>query len=129
MSDPEKQGMGCFAKGCLTVIVVCLLLTGMVIGGGYYYLKRFVNNLTSDKPVAIKVEQPTDAQMQAAAAKAQALSDAFNNGKEVTVELTGSDINALIAWGKKKFGGPVVVLDGPRPREPGPGPKPGGPKP
>src|SRR5215471_3978254 len=96
MSDPEKQGMGCFAKGCLTVIVIFILVCGIAIGGFYYYAKRFVNELTSDKPVAIKVEQPTDTQMQAAAAKAQALGDAFRQGKEITVELTGPDINALI---------------------------------
>jgi hypothetical protein len=101
MSDTEKQGMGCFAKGCLTVIVVCILLAAISVGGGYYYLKKFVTTLTSDKAVAIKVEQPTDAQMQAAAAKAQALTDAYNSGKEITVELTGPDLNALIARNPK----------------------------
>ena len=97
MSDSEKQGMGCFAKGCLTLVVVFILMVAIGLGGAYYYFNKLVDNLTSDKPIAIKVEQPTDTQMQAAAAKAQALSDAFRSGKEVTVELTGPDLNALIA--------------------------------
>ena len=97
MSDTPKQGMGCFAKGCLTVVVVGILMTAITAGGLYYYFNKLVDNFTSDKPVAIKVEQPTDAQMQAAASKAQALSDGFRSGKEVTVELTGPDLNALIA--------------------------------
>jgi hypothetical protein len=101
MSDSQNQGMGCFAKGCLTFVVVGILVVAITAGGGYYYLKKFVNTLTSDKPVAIRVENPTDVQMQAAAAKAQALTDAYNNGREVTVELTGSDLNALIARNPK----------------------------
>ncbi len=78
-----------------------LLLAGITIGGTYYYFREFAKKLTSDKPVAIRVEQPTDAQMQAAATKAQALTDAYNAGKEVTVELTGPDFNALIARNPK----------------------------
>ncbi len=97
MSDNEKQGMGCFAKGCLTLVVVVIVCCGIAVAGGYYYLNLFVKELTSDKPREIKVEQPTEVQMQAAAAKSQALSDAYRSGKEVTVELTGQDLNALIA--------------------------------
>ena len=97
MSDPEKQGMGCFAKGCLTLVVVAILACGVLLGGVYYYTGVLVKRFTSDKPVAIRVEQPTEVQMQAAAAKAQALKDAYRAGKEVTVELTGQDLNALIA--------------------------------
>jgi hypothetical protein len=70
----------------------------MIGGGTYYAAKKY---LTAEKRVPIRVDQPTDAQMQAAAAKAQALTDAYNNGKEVTVELTGPDLNALIARNPK----------------------------
>jgi hypothetical protein len=97
MSDSQNQGMGCFAKGCLTLIIVCVLLVACALGGGYYLLRSSIDKYTSDKPVAIRVEQPTDVQMSAAAAKARALTEAYNAGKEVTVELTGPDINALIA--------------------------------
>jgi hypothetical protein len=94
MSDSQNQGMGCFAKGCLTIFVVGIILVAMIGGGTYYVAKKY---LTAEKGVPIRVEQPTDAQMQAAAAKSQALSDAYKSGKEVTVELTGPDLNALIA--------------------------------
>lgn len=97
MSDQQNSGMGCFAKGCLTLVIVGVLLAAIVVGGGYYYVGKLVDTVTSDKPVAIKVDQPTDAQFQAASTKLNNIVNAWNIGHEATVELSAVDLNALVA--------------------------------
>ena len=89
--------MGCFAKGCLTIVIVAVALAAIAGGGAYYYFGKFVDNLTSTQPVAIRVEEPTDAQFTNASAQLKRLADAYQSGQETTVELTAADLNALIA--------------------------------
>ncbi|MBS0658859.1 MAG: hypothetical protein JSR82_11525 [Verrucomicrobia bacterium] len=89
--------MGCFLKGCLTLIVVGLVLAGVVGGGAYYYYGKFVETATSDKPAPIKTDQPSDTQFQAASNKLNGMVNAWNVGHEATIELTAADLNALVA--------------------------------
>ena len=97
MSDQQNQGMGCFAKGCLTLVVVGIAMAAISGGSLYYYFGKFVDNLTAPQSVAIRVEQPTDAQFTNATAQLKRLSEAYQSGQETTVELTAADLNALIA--------------------------------
>ncbi len=97
MSDQQNQGMGCFAKGCLTLVVVGIAMAAIIGGSVYYYFGKFVDNLTSTQPVAIRVEQPTDTQYENASMLLKRLSEAYQSGQETTVELTAADLNALIA--------------------------------
>ena len=47
---PQRQGMGCFGKGCLLLLGLILLLVVAFVVGGYVGVKYVV---TSDKPVEI----------------------------------------------------------------------------
>lgn len=97
MSDQQNSGMGCFLKGCLTLVIVGLLLAGIVGGGIYYYYGKLVETVTSDKPATIKVDQPTDSQFNTASTKFNNIVNAWNVGHEATVELSATDLNALVA--------------------------------
>lgn len=97
MSEQQNSGMGCFLKGCLTLIVVTLVLAAVVGGGAYYYVGKMIDTVTSDKPAPIKTEQPSDAQFQAASTKLNSMVNAWNVGHEATIELTAADLNALVA--------------------------------
>lgn len=116
MSDQQNQGMGCFAKGCLTLVVVGIAVAAIIGGGAWYYFGKFVDNLTAAQPVAIRVEQPTDAQYESASLLLKRLSDAYKSGQETTVELTAADINALIArrpdFGKVRGKSFITIADG-----------------
>lgn len=94
---PPPQGMGCFAKGCLTLVIACFILMVALIAGGWFALNRAVHIFTSTEPADVAVQQATSAETQAAEEKANALRTAVRNNQETTVEFTATDLNALIA--------------------------------
>jgi len=115
MMAEEKKGMGCFAKGCITLVVIGLLLG--VIGGvvgymGYNYAKGFV----ATSPIPIPVKQATPEQFTAIRGNFEAFQQAIQNGAEAEWELTADDINIAIAmdpeWAKVKGKAQVLIKDG-----------------
>jgi hypothetical protein len=89
--------MGCFAMGCLTVLIVGFIFIAGVIGSAWFIFNKAVNNLTSPVPATVQIEQPSEAQFQAAEDSLARLHKAVANGKETTVEFTSADLNALLA--------------------------------
>ena len=122
---PPKRGMGCFAKGCLILIVLAILLAVVGVGGTYWSVRHVY---LSDKPVQIpQTSSPTETE----AVTPGGTSAAASSGKSVEVrerldtmkqsarahektevELTASDINALIAANRKSRGTASVAVDG-----------------
>ena len=95
---PEKQGRGCFFYGCITTIVLAVLL----VAGGYVGLRAFiraaVDSYTQTTPMELpKVEISTDdlAHLQA---RVKAFTAAVDQQKPGAVlVLRENEINALIA--------------------------------
>ena len=93
---PPRSGMGCFAKGCLTVLVlgfICLAVLGV---GGWFFYKKTLSNLTSTSPTDIRVEAPTEAQVKTAEESRTRLEQAIERNQETTVEFTGPELNLLL---------------------------------
>lgn len=90
--------MGCFAKGCLTLLILGFLCLAGVLGTSWYVFHKLAkNNLVSDAPMPVQLEEPTDAQYQAADASLTKLKTAASERREETVSFTGADLNALLA--------------------------------
>lgn len=89
--------MGCFAKGCLTLIIIGVILVAVVVGGSFFVLNRAIHVFTSTEPVQIQVRQSTPAELQVAKAKLDTLRSAARNHQEATIEFNANEINALIA--------------------------------
>jgi len=89
--------MGCFAAGCLTVLIAGFILLAGLIGGTWYLYVKTVNNLTSRAPADVQIEPPSESQFQAAENSMARLKEAIANNKETTVEFTAADLNALFA--------------------------------
>ena len=89
--------MGCFAKGCLTILIVGFLLLACVLGGCWYVYVKTVDNLTSPAPADVQVQPPSESQFQTAETSMNRLREAVANDKETTVEFTAADLNALFA--------------------------------
>src|SRR5437868_1121275 len=89
--------MGCFAKGCLTVLIAgFIFLAGLMAVSWYLYVKT-VSNLTSPGPADIQIAPPSESQFQTAENSKARLKEAIANNKETTVEFTAADLNALFA--------------------------------
>jgi hypothetical protein len=93
---PPRSGMGCFAKGCLTVLVVGFLFCAVVGIGGWFFYKKTFQNLTSTEPIDVQVQKPTAAQVQTAEQSARQLDESISRNQETTVEFTGPELNHLL---------------------------------
>ena len=87
--------MGCFAKGCLTVLILGFILLAGGIGTTWYLYVRAIDHLTSPAPADVQIEPPTESQFQAAENTMERLRKAIARNEETTVEFTAADLNAL----------------------------------
>jgi hypothetical protein len=95
---PRRSGMGCFGACCLTTLIVGFICLVGVVGTGFYIFHKLAsNNIISDSPTSVALEQPTDAQYQTAEASLDRLQTASNERREETVAFTAADLNALLA--------------------------------
>ncbi len=93
---PPRQGIGCFAKGCITVIILLMLL-GVGIGAAGWYLMRNITTFVAPTPVPIRTFQATPEQYQEVVTRYVAFIQALNAGKAATFSLSSDDLNTLIA--------------------------------
>ncbi|HKR53124.1 MAG TPA: hypothetical protein VJR93_02160 [Chthoniobacterales bacterium] len=93
---PVPSGMGCFAKGCLTLVVVVVVFGIVLIGGGLFVVNRGINLFTATTPAQIQTRPATPTELQLAKAKLDSLRSAIRNRVETTIEFTADDINALL---------------------------------
>jgi hypothetical protein len=89
--------MGCFAKGCLTLLIIGFILIAGVIGGTWYIYVKTIHNLTSSAPADVQVEPPSESQFQAAENTMERVRTAIARNQETAVEFTAADLNALFA--------------------------------
>jgi hypothetical protein len=120
-----KRGMGCFAKGCLILIVLAILLVVVGVGGTYWSVRHVY---LSDKPAPIPQTSPpseTEAVTPGGTSVAtpseksaevrerlDTMKQAARAHEQTDVELTAADINALIAANRKSRGTASVGIDG-----------------
>jgi hypothetical protein len=95
---PRRSGMGCFGACCLTGLILGFICIVGVLGTGWYvYHKLATNNIISDTPISVVVEQPSEAQYQTAETSLNRLKAAGKERREETVAFSAADLNALLA--------------------------------
>ena len=125
VEPPPKRGMGCLGKGCVTLIVLAILLVVVGAGGTYWSLRHVY---LSDKPVPIpEVTAPTEtsavtpAETSAPAPversaevreRLDTMKKAARVHEQTDVDLSAADINALIAANRKSRGTASVGING-----------------
>jgi hypothetical protein len=124
VEPPPKRGMGCFAKGCLILIVIAILLVVVGVGGTYWSVRHVY---LSDKPVPIpeaaappetSAATPGETSVAAPTQRSAEVRERLDTMKKAArahertgVELTAADINALIAANRKSRGAASVGID------------------
>lgn len=89
--------MGCFAKGCLTILIIGFIFLAGLMGCGWFIYVKTVDKLTSLEPADVESEQLSESQFEAAEKSMARLKKAIADNEATTVEFTGADLNALFA--------------------------------
>ena len=124
VEPPPKRGIGCFAKGCVTLIVLSILLIVVGVGGTFWGVRHVY---LSDKPAPIpeatastetSAATPGEASAPAPVQRSEEVRERLDTMKqtaraheETEVELTAADINALIAANRKSRGTASVGIN------------------
>src|SRR5215831_3065037 len=120
---PPRRGLGCFGRGCLILSVFVIVLVIAGFGGMYWGLHRhsalFYGNYWLAKTRSIAEAQTTvpefsgsDQQIQRVRERWEEFEQKTRAGQAAEIELSGDDINALIATTEDIRGKIFTSIDG-----------------
>ena len=124
-APPPRKGLGCFARGCLLLVVFAVVLgiacfAGMYWGmyrhsaifHGLYWLTKA--HAIGQSPVPIPDFTPSDAQIQSVHERCEDFEQKARAGQPAELELTADDLNTLIATNQDARGKLFASIDGDR---------------
>lgn len=94
---PSRPGLGCFAKGCLTILIAGFFLCAVVLGVGWFIYKKTFTKLTATGPSDIRIEAPSPEQIQRAQTSLDQINEAIARKQETTVAFTGPELTVLLS--------------------------------
>src|SRR3989440_12887506 len=98
---PPQHGFGCFAKGCLILLVFAILLALSFVAGTYYATRYLKAEYFSTHHDRLPISHATVEEEHAVRARWDAFERAARANEAARIELTADDINALIASDQK----------------------------
>lgn len=100
MNDqPPKPRRGCFFYGCITGVVLLVIVLGALLVG-LHYVKKMVNSFTDTKPMELPTLQMSKAEIDQVKQRFEAFQQAVREQRATKpLVLTADDINALIVSG------------------------------
>ncbi len=110
---PPKRGMGCFAKGCLILIALGILLVVVGVGGTWGLRQIYLSDKPAPIPEAAAPSEPSAAtpgetSSTTPSGTSAVVRERLNTMKKAAraheradVEFTAADINALITANRK----------------------------
>jgi hypothetical protein len=124
-APPPRKGMGCFARGCLTLVVFAIVLGIACFAGMYWGLHRHSAifhglywlakaQAIAQSPVSVPQFTASDAQIQSVHERCEDFEQKARAGQSAELELTADDINTLIATNQDARGKVFVSIDGDR---------------
>src|SRR6266480_149875 len=120
---PRSQGLGCFARGCLILLVFGIVLAIACFAGMYwgfqqhsaivhgtYWLAK--THSIAGAPVPVPEFNPSENQIQSVQERWQDFEQKTRAGQPAEIELTADDINTLIVTNRDIRGKVFVSIDG-----------------
>ena len=96
-SPPPRKGRGCLFYGCLTCVVLLLIMVVLAVVA-VRFIKNQVNTYTDTQPMKLPRVEMTDADYQQLERRVKAFGAAMEQGTPIEpLMLTERDLNALIA--------------------------------
>lgn len=99
MNAQNKSGCGCLGGGCLAFVVVFLVLAGAVGAVGFALYQK-AREYTSAEAVALPVHEASAEEIRDVTNRVEEFKKAVESNGEAVLELSGDDINTLIAGEK-----------------------------
>ncbi|HUE40853.1 MAG TPA: hypothetical protein VMO75_02905, partial [Chthoniobacterales bacterium] len=108
---PHQRGLGCFAKGCLILVVFGLLLCLAFVAGTYYAARSLRTEYFSTGHERLPISQASVEEENAVRTRWDAFEKAARAHEAARIELTADDLNALIATGSRIRGDAYVTIE------------------
>lgn len=94
----EKEGRGCWFYGCITLLVLVVIVIGAIAFGAWWVQNRAMNYFTDQKPLEYAEANYSPEVAKQATTKIETFSKQLADTKQpATLTLTEDEINALIA--------------------------------
>jgi hypothetical protein len=124
-APPPKRGLGCFGRGCLTLVVFAVVLGIACFAGMYWGLHRHSAifhglywltkaQAIAQTPVSVPQFTASDPQIQSVHERCEDFEQKSRAGQAAELELTPDDINTLIAANQDARGKVFVSIEGDR---------------
>jgi hypothetical protein len=124
-APPRRKGLGCFARGCLILLVFAIVLAIACFAGMYWGLHRHSalfygsywlakTRSIAEAPTSVPEFNASDQQIQRVQERWQDFEQKTRAGQPAEIELSADDINALIATSDDVRGKVFVSIDGNR---------------
>ena len=122
-APPRRKGLGCFARGCLILLVFAIVLAIACVAGMYWGFQRhsaIVHGIywlakthsIAEAPVPVPEFTASDNQIQSVRERWQDFEQQTRAGQPAEIELTADDINVLIATNHDARGKVFVSIEG-----------------
>ncbi|HEX4639152.1 MAG TPA: hypothetical protein VH170_06680 [Chthoniobacterales bacterium] len=108
---PHRRGFGSLAKGCLFLVVFCILLALSFVAGTFYAAKFLRNEYFSEYHERLPASEATPQEEQEVRARWDSFEKAARAHEYARIELSGDDLNALIAYEPKLRGHAYVTIN------------------
>jgi len=108
---PQQRGLGCFAKGCLILVVFVILLALAFVAGTYFAARYLRTEYFSAHHDRLPNSQATADEEEAARARWDAFEKSARANQAARIELSADDLNALIASEPKLRGNAFVTIE------------------
>ena len=107
---PQRQGMGCLAKGCLILLAFVALLSVAFVGGGIFAFRKVKNEFLPTAPLEMPTEEAVagdvpfnpgvgtvEEQAGGVRERWKAFEEAADAGEAARIELSAGELNNLLA--------------------------------
>ena len=122
-APPRRKGLGCFARGCLILLVFAIVLAIACVAGMYWGFQRHSaivrgiywlakTHSIAEAPVPVPEFSASDNQIQSVRERWQDFEQRTRAGQPAEIELTADDINTLIVTNRDARGKVFVSIDG-----------------
>jgi hypothetical protein len=109
---PRQGGSGCFAKGCLILVVFCVLLGVAFVAGSFFAVRHLQQTFFTKEAVELPRNQSTEEEQQLALAHWRIFERSARAHQPARIEMTAEELNALIAVEPKLRGKAYVSIEG-----------------